>query len=446
MAQTNEGRSDSQSMTKPLVVVSGDSHIGPLMSDMRKYCPQQYLDDYDEFAASAKVMREMMTEGGGPFGLMKDAPEARALMDKFERGSKTNGHHDMHARIRDMDRDGVAAEVIFHGSQNGEPVPFVAGPGGFTFDHTGDDLERVAAGLHIYNQWLADACSIEPERHVGCAILPMWDVDAALHELEWARGAGLRGVSFSAPRPGIATYDDPSWEPFWSACEDLGVVLATHAGAIDFDEFFSIAGPHMFNLVEIEGGGWPCRKHLARMIFSGVFERHPRLRVIVTEQNGDWWSATVREYDSSYFNHRYMVKEVMPKPPSEYLRENVYIGASFIARFEVEMAINDGYWTNVVWGRDYPHIEGTWQYQEDRPDEEDMTRLSLRWAFSGFPSDKVQAMIGENGMRAYGLDHESLQKVATRIGAPTLEELNRPVEAIPEDGGVLSFRTVGAWY
>ena len=123
---------------------------------------------------------------------------ALAASPRVARNQQTDGHHDVHARLRDLDYDGVAAEVIFHGSQNGEPIPFQSfGP--FLGYEKGDNLELLGVGYHIYNEWLADFCSVEPERHVGLAHLPMWDVDAAVREAEWARGAGLRGVNFPAP-------------------------------------------------------------------------------------------------------------------------------------------------------------------------------------------------------------------------------------------------------
>ena len=120
--------------------------------------------------------------------------------------------------------------MIFHGSQNGEPIPFQSfGP--FLGYENADNLELLGVGYHIYNQWLADFCSVEPERHVGLAHLPMWDIDAAVREAEWARAAGLRGVNFPAPKPHIAPYNSPEWEPFWSACEDLGLTFGNHGGA-----------------------------------------------------------------------------------------------------------------------------------------------------------------------------------------------------------------------
>ncbi|OLT23120.1 hypothetical protein BJF78_07005 [Pseudonocardia sp. CNS-139] len=74
-----------------------------------------------------------------------------------------------------MNRDGVAGSVVFHGSQNLEPLPFLDSVGTRLFRTGGPDeiemsresLEKVKVGLRIYNHWLSDACSIEPERTQG---------------------------------------------------------------------------------------------------------------------------------------------------------------------------------------------------------------------------------------------------------------------------------------
>jgi predicted TIM-barrel fold metal-dependent hydrolase len=206
-------------------------------------------------------------------------------------------------------------------------------------------------------------------------------------------------------------------------------------------------GPQMACIVELEAGGWMARRGLGRMIFGGVFERHPKLNFVVAEQNGDWWPSTIREYDSSYFNHRHSIKDILPEPPSFYLKRQVYIGASFISRFEAEWAVEQGYWENVIWGRDYPHIEGTYVHTGDvEAPEHNRTRQHLRWAFNNLGNEPVKAMIEDNGLRAYGLDGEKLRKVAIDIKAPTLDELNTPIDAVPEDGGILAFRTIGAWW
>ena len=63
-----------------------------------------------------------------------------------------------------------------------------------------DDFELAKVGYHMYNQWLADFVALDNERLLGLAYLPLWDIDASLDEITWAREAGLRGVEFSAPR------------------------------------------------------------------------------------------------------------------------------------------------------------------------------------------------------------------------------------------------------
>jgi predicted TIM-barrel fold metal-dependent hydrolase len=274
----------------------------------------------------------------------------------------------------------------------------------------------------------------------------MWDVDAAIAEFEWCLSHGLRAVNLQAPRPGIRSYDDPVWEPLWSMAEEGNAILLTHGGSIDLQAAIEYVGPHYRTMTSLESGGWMARRGISRFIFGGVFARHPGLRYILVEQNGEWWSATAREYDSAYYCQRYELAEQVPEPPSFYLAQNVFIGASFMSDFEAEWAVEQDYWPNVMWGRDFPHPEGTWSYQEadEASDpERNVTRLAMRNTFHAIPDEPTAAMLGANAVRALGLDEAALQKIADRINAPTLEELSRPIDEVPEQGGYLAFRTVG---
>jgi hypothetical protein len=184
----------------PALIVSSDTHIGPrLVEDLRAYCPQTLLREFDEFAAETGARTAAL-----------HARMAGRETTAFTRNHRTAGHYDMAQRLHDLDHDGVAAEVIFHGSQNEQPVPFGSQVAFLGPDTT--DLRLVAAGRQIYNRWLADAVSIEPERQVGLAHLPLWDLDASVRELTWAREAGLRGVNFPAPRSDLPPFNDRVWE------------------------------------------------------------------------------------------------------------------------------------------------------------------------------------------------------------------------------------------
>jgi predicted TIM-barrel fold metal-dependent hydrolase len=178
------------------------------------------------------------------------------------------------------------------------------------------------------------------------------------------------------------------------------------------------------------------------MVFAGIFERHPRLKVVLTEQTGEWWSATMREYDQTWETLNWAVKDQVPRRPSEYCAEQVFIGGSYLSKWEAHLAVRDGYVANLMWGSDYPHAEGTFQYRDD-PDDPSVTHLALRHTFSGIPSRDAKLILSDNALRCYGLDVDALRAVATRINAPTLDELAQPLDAIPDWTVSMAFRSYG---
>lgn len=400
--------------------------MGPSLDLMRDFCPKEYRDEYDAFAGSDVVafMRAAYTSN----------PDSLWL--------RTAGHGDVDARLADMDRDGVAGEVIFHNSFNGEPMPFL--DGGWPDPN---NPELAAVGYQIYNRWLADFCSTAPERLIGLAHIPIWDVDAAVAEARWAADHGFRGINFPATRPGWKHYNDPVWEPLWDVAEAAGLVLTTHAGGgADPAANEVFATPLML----VEMGGTLNRRPIPRMVIGGVFERHPGLKLAMTEQPGIWVPAMLAEMDSAVlgsFGDRWTP---LAKRPSEYFMNNVFVGASFIAPFEVADAVEHGYSANLFWGRDYPHPEGTWKFSES-PDDTPMTHLSLRHAFAGAPETEFRALVGTNAVRIYGLDGDALHAIADTIG-PSVEQLTTPLDAVPapdgperEGMGMFSFRMFGGW-
>jgi predicted TIM-barrel fold metal-dependent hydrolase len=413
----------------PVVLVSCDTHVGPrLVEDLRPYCPASHLDDFDRFAAA---------QTGFGSGLIPDHPNLH-----------TAGHYESAARLADYDRDGVAAGVLFHGSQNSQPLPFRA----FTFggpDASFDpDLEAV--GLHVYNRWLVDFVAEAPDRHIGLAQIPAWDVDASVAEVEWAHDAGLRAVNFPGMRPGvILEYSDRAWEPFWSTCEERGMPLATHVGAANVQV---ATGPEAIMISTMEGGGWMARRAMWWMIFAGVFERHPGLQLVITETPGNWWPTTAAELDSIYDMTAVkgravlpaLFEEQVPRHPSEYMAANVYFGASFTSTAEADTAIMNGVDSRLLWGSDYPHVEGTFVHDE-HGDMPSVTRQALRNTFCEIAEDRMREMVGGNAIRAYRLDEPALQRIARDIGAPTAAEIATPIDQIPVGASTHAFRTTGVW-
>ena len=319
-----------------------------------------------------------------------------------------------------MDLDGVASEVLYHFSTNGEPFPFMMQvAGGLTNDQS--DLELATVGYHLYNEWLADWVAIDSQRLLGLAYVPIWDIDLAVKEVEWAASRGLHGVNFPPPgRPDTVLYNHPEWDPFWAACVDNNMPLNTHSSGgqpIDY------SGPGGINVQVYEGGGWLSRRGVWWLIHGQVFERFPDLKLIITEQFEGWYVPTIRELDAIYVRFGTAAPGPrLPKQPSEYFAQNVFLGASFMSTWQAEDAVRNGYASNVLWGRDYPHAEGVFQHLDD-PEAEPVTRIALRNLFSHVPPRETVQMAGENVIRVFGLDGDYLQKVAVDIGAQTLAQL-----------------------
>lgn len=423
---------------EPVVVVSNDTHIGPrLVEDLRAYCPAAYLDEFDRFAASTASERETaltMLEGSGYL----DHPNFR-----------TAGHHDSAARLADYDHDGIAAGVLFHGSMNLEPIPFVASPLGKPKETT--DRELLDVGQRMYNRWLADFVSQAPHRHIGLAYLPMWDIDAAIAELHWAHEAGLRGVNFPAMRDGeLPEYNRRVWEPLWSACEELGMPLVTHVGGGTNARY---TGLESVALMQFESAGFLSQRAVWWMIWAGAFERHPNLKLVITETPGNWLPPKAIELDALHAFYESKRDEPLnkalidqvPRRPSEYLARNVFVGASFASPYEVEQAVLHGFDSQLLWGSDYPHLEGTFVNPDGR-DTPSVTKLALRNTFCGVDPDTTSRMVGGTAVDVYNLDAGALRAIASQVGAPTLDDLATPIDAVPEGASVTAFRSgAGGW-
>jgi len=183
------------------------------------------------------------------------------------------------------------------------------------------------------------------------------------------------------------------------------------------------------------------------MVFGGAFERHRGLSLVFTEQLGMWWSRMIADLDG-VFDHTYGHDTGLTRKPSEIAAEHLYMGASCMAPFEAEDAVANGYAANMLWGTDYPHPEGTWQYSRF-DGEPQMTHLAIRDTFAGIPLRETAMMLGENAARVYGFDLDAMQQVADRIEAPTYGTLRTPIEGDIEDkrtrGATFAFRRHSAW-
>ena len=326
-------------------------------------------------------------------------------------------------RLAVLEEQGIHAEVVF-------PGPVLAGglsPAMYLGGQTAKNLEPVWPALHAYNRWLAEFCAAAPGRRAACLPIDFHEMERAVEELAWARSAGIFGgvmLPAMSVRSGLPGYADEYYEPFWSACEDLDLVVNLHTGAsgtaTDAKYLYDEKHGGFLGLYEVFVF---TRRPLWFMIFGGVFDRHPKLKVVVTENGVQWLPSLVRDMESFFDTHGGApVRSYLKMRPSEYVERHVYLGGSLMKRAEAEMRHEIGI-DRLMWGADYPHLEGA----------APVHRLILRQVFGGMPEEDIRRMLGVNAIGVFGFDGEQLQEVADRVG-PTVDDLSTTVtmDEIPE--------------
>lgn len=427
----SESAAAAATSTDKVMIVSIDSHVGPPPEVLRPYCSRKYLEDFDSFAKEFEETDPSMH--GVPPEIFSEA----YLTEMVETLSRPLMHYDSDDRIPDMDADGIAAEVVYHGCLNGAPIPFVEGFGVGTSmpkDNTSRAAELANEGLRIYNRWLADYCAALPDRRCGLMQLPFWDLEIVPAELEAAYAlGGLRGVNLPGPRPGLRGHNNKVWDPIWAACEERSLSVNSHGGSalVDTEQ---LVGEGMGLLLAHEILHW-SRRTLWFMILGGVFDRFPNLNLVLTEQPGGWIIPALRELDAGAQTIATFEPISLKRGlPSAYFRSNCYIGASFMSNADATAAVEQDFADRLMWGADYPHVEGTFPRSE----------LSLRLALENVKDDAaIRMMLGETAAGLYGFDTEKLRPIADRIG-PTMEALHTPVadDELPGQTASMGFRRV----
>ena len=385
-------------MDERYLVISSDCHAGLPPERYRDFLDPKFREAFD---AALPIQLEETRKAAKKFLVDEVNAQWREGQEKA-----LTGAWDHEQRIQVMDEDGIAGEVIFpDGITEMNMPPFGAG---LSLPTDGIVPELQWAGARAHNRWLAEFCQMAPERRAGVALVPIcWDVDEAVKEIAWARAHGLRGILIPSRWGKCDAYHHPKYEPIWSACEELAMVVHLHSGAAPMEDYGEHLG--MMGIYVTEVIWWSVRP-LWFLIWGGVFERHPRLKLAITESTAIWVPETLALMDQRYSETHFSAKlgdyrSHLSRKPSEYFRRNVFVGASCMARREVELRHEIGL-ENILWGSDYPHPEGTW------PE----TRRHLLETFRGVPEDELALILGGNAARVYDFDLGKLAPLVARIG------------------------------
>jgi predicted TIM-barrel fold metal-dependent hydrolase len=275
-----------------------------------------------------------------------------------EESMKPQGSRDARARLDDLDKEGVWGEVIF--------------PSLGMWASTFRTPELLKACMRASNEWaLEDICAVSP-RYVVTAQISTLNVDHAVEELQWAADKGFKAVFLpTTPHPSADDWHRDSWEPLWAAAEDAGMVLAFHIGTDPVDMTLGGAtgglglvyrgpGGAVMNYAETTFSG---QRAAMKMVASGALDRHPNLKVLISEGGATWVPFLGDRMIEGYRQHHMAVRPKLSRDPKEILFTQVY--ASFQHDVTAVAAYEHMGYRNVMFGSDYPHMEGTFGHTQD---------------------------------------------------------------------------------
>ena len=420
---------EGAAVTERLMVFSFDGHVGGPPDSYLGYIEPQYRADL-----RGAQRREQRVD--------------RVLQVPRVRAARTFGVFDAGRLLEELDAEGIAGQVLLNG-HGMATTPF--------FSVANDPYPPAlrAAGAKAFHRWLADFAADGQGR-----LVPIADSGRVSTWRQPSRscgGCGRRGSPVctcrSGVRRGIAAAPRPYFDRFWAACEEMGLVLVLHAAfgaeqgrVLDMlrrksrmkeelvernPEFASLDLSSLTagELLEL-GGGVPeasmqrfgpsalhaARRALSQLILGGVFERFPKLKVVLVELRADWIPATLAHLDARVAESSLG----LPLKPSEYFGRNGWVAPSSPRPAEVTMRHEIGI-DKFIFATDYPHPEGTW------PDTSEWLRAGLPRCPGG-----RAATSSARTVTCLGIDPSPLYDVARRIGPRSADILGSQAEVDPD--------------
>jgi predicted TIM-barrel fold metal-dependent hydrolase len=384
-------------MTDRYTIISSDCHAGANHATYREYLDPAWREEFDAWRGRYR----------NPFRDLQDDGRSRNWDDE--------------RRIREMDGQGVIAEVVF---PNTVPPFFPTGQVVAPAPKNDGEFPKRLAGLHAHNRWLVDFVGAHPKRRAGLGQIFLNDVEQAVDDVRWMKDQGIAGMllpGVAPDTPWIEPLYSPIYDPLWAVCQELEMPVTHHSGGSGIPAY----GDYPFyNTLFVLETGFFCNRAFWHLVVSGVFDRFPGLKLVLTEQGTQWVPGTLARMDQLWER---MVATgrigelgapegaITKRKASEYFADNVWMGASFPGPADAEVFREIGI-DKVMWGSDYPHDEGTYPN----------TRESLRAAFSGWTEPELRTIFSENIAQVYGFDLGVLAAIAAKHG-PTVEEIATPL-------------------
>jgi predicted TIM-barrel fold metal-dependent hydrolase len=336
-------------------VIDSDGHVIEPDTVWKEYAEPAYREQLDQPGGGVQML-----------GMMRAYPDAFAALPTSDDGDASwaadvgsegwdeearlkmgrPGGHDPHARLADMDDEGIDVAVLYPTSM----LTWV------------DDAELFGAACRAYNNWLRDYCSAAPTRLYGVGMVPLQDLDAAAVEMR--RCVDELGFKAIMLRPaayrGEQKLNHPDYDPFWRAAAELGCPIGIHPSPHgDMPNSCSLLGlsegvtDPTAGLALQQGltNAFDLQMSVALFVLGGICERHPDLRVAFLEGTGGWIVPMLERFDHQF--------TIFGSPDQRSLPSELFARQCVISfdPDEVTLAFTAEHLgaDKVIWASDYPH-------------------------------------------------------------------------------------------
>jgi predicted TIM-barrel fold metal-dependent hydrolase len=280
-------------------------------------------------------------------------------------------------RLKDQDRDGVQAEVIY--TSMGMPLFGL------------DDAELRTACFRAFNDWAAEYCSHDFKRLIPLGLITLEDIPGAVAELERIAKKGMKGAMIWAEAPDERPYSHPEYEPFWAAAQDLNMPLSLHiltarkgTGADP-----RAGGGFLLSLANLHH---QIERSLSVLVYGGVFEKFPSLRIVSAENDVGWMAYFMYRLDTVQSRLGAVGGMKLPMRASDYIKRQVF--ATFIADPVFVDSLHRYGPDNIMWSSDYPHTAATFPRSQE----------IVAKRFGTLPEDQLRKIVHATAAKVYGLE------------------------------------------
>ena len=292
------------------------------------------------------------------------------------------GATDPKLRIQDQDTDGIEAEILF---PNYGMALFGI-----------EDVEAQQESFKLYNDWLADFCKTAPKRLYGIPCLSVYDIDGAIKEMHRGIDMGMRGAMvWQVPDPRLPFMSD-HYDKLWAAAAEARQPVVCHiltghgymkpkpgAERVRGNERIRDATNRKTD---------DSANTLFDFIFSGAFDRHPNLRLLLGESEIGWLPFLLQQWDYYFERFRHSDPLRINRLPSEIFAEHVY--GTFLEDFVGTRAFPWWGQKNCMWSNDYPHFNMTFPH----------SRENVQRHLAGLPDEARLRLVRTNAIALFRLD------------------------------------------